>query len=101
MILIDTEMPKTCSECVCFFNRHGDEYCPSSDGCSLLGITFNSYVYYGEKIINPYKVRYKDCPMIELVQCKDCIRHNDDHVFCDRLSMKDNEYCSRAKRREK
>ena len=64
MIFIDIEMPSRCADCPCYRTSWGDgEYTHGSDGCELLKITFNEYVFYGKKIHNPFKERYKDCPL--------------------------------------
>lgn len=63
MIFIDIEMPSRCADCPCFKITRSDGEMYGHDGCQLLHLIFNEDVYYGKHIHNPFKERYKDCPL--------------------------------------
>lgn len=99
MLLVNIEMPKTCGECPMLYEYKGDyEYTCDSNGCKILKMRFNEYRWAGEgeRLVDIKKERYNGCPLKEIILCKDCIKHNDDHSFCDDHCMKDDEFCSRA-----
>lgn len=63
MIFIDIKMPSRCADCPCFKITRSDGEMYGHDGCQLLHLIFNEDVYYGKHIHNPFKERYKDCPL--------------------------------------
>ena len=89
----DVEMPKSC---------HWDcPLCNEDGGSCMLGA-------YDPKT-DTKKERAKDCPLVEIVTCKDCkyYRNKDDDEWCTNHSIKDNKFwvredyfCADGERRE-
>ena len=86
------EIPKCCDDCpLC--NEYDHE-------CGING--------YDSKT-DTTKERMKDCPLVEIVTCKDCkyYRVEDDDEYCTNHTIKDNKFwvredyfCADAERRE-
>lgn len=82
----EMEMPKNCAECPFKANDHV---------CGLLDCAFSC---------NHFKERNYNCPLIEIVTCKDCkhlsVTHScnasRDHRICP-----DDFYCANAERKDK
>lgn len=89
----DMEMPKCC---------HWDcPLCNEDGGACMLGA-------YDPKT-DTKKERAKDCPLVEIVTCKNCkyYRVEDDDEYCTNHTIKDNKFwvredyfCADAERRE-
>ena len=80
MIAIDMEMPSCCAECPMYQSE-------DSDYCDITG----------EWITGEEMKRYKDCPLVEIVTCKDC-KYSAGRE-CD-LFIKNPRICIDGKRRE-
>ena len=84
MIAINMEMPKSCNEC---------------------GLKDGSYCYfkkppYNFNGFNVLKSRHKDCPLVEIVTCKDC-KYNKNGICPNyRHFVDDDFYCGDAIRKE-
>ncbi len=75
------EMPKSCSECPFKANDYV---------CGLLDYAFSC---------NRFKERNYNCPLVEIVTCKDC-KHNKNGVCPNyRHFVDDDFYCADAERR--
>lgn len=97
MLLIDIKKPKVCAECPMFYTDSGDgEYTFLTDGCNLLHKRFNKWVYNGEHLIDPDEERFSECPLVEVIKCKECVRYEDSHSFCYRFSGRTVDFCSKG-----
>ena len=94
----ETKMPKGCQHCM-YFRKHlfgnGLDY---SYSC-VLGATHFPYPW-----IRQMEERASDCPLVEIVTCKDC-KHNAKNGKCDlghRFHMREPStfYCADGERRE-
>ncbi len=72
------ELPKNCAECP-MYNSDVDDYCDIT----------------GEWITGEEMVRHKDCPLVEIVTCKDCKKR--DECFSD---INDRWFCPLGERKE-
>ena len=85
MIAINIEMPKNCLDCPISHADKIDYYI-----CGKTGK--NVYLYTNEI--------HHDCPLIEIVTCKDC-KHNRNGICPSyRHFVDDDFYCANAERRE-
>jgi hypothetical protein len=71
------ELPKNCAECP-MYNSDVDDYCDIT----------------GEWITGEEMVRHKDCPLVEIVTCKDCT-----YDGCAKAHSP-NHWCADGERRE-
>ena len=85
MVAIDMEMPKYCSECSLLLGVSGEQC------CVITGVP---------------EFRIKDCPLVEIVTCKDC-KHcdfddSDQTFFCNTYGniVCSSHFCSNGERRE-
>lgn len=90
----DMEMPKGCQRCK-FFRKHlfgnGLDY---SYSCMLRATEF-PYPW-----IRQLEERASDCPLVEIITCKDC-KHNKNGICPNyRHFVEDDFYCADAERRE-
>lgn len=93
MIAIDMEMPKNCAECQfgCI-TYNNNRKCKISESCYT--VIFTS------------KERPSDCPLKEIITCKDCKNYlhidGHDHLdYCDQHGcVSSNHYCADAERKE-
>ena len=84
MIAINIEMPKCC---------HWDcPLCNEDGGACMLGA-------YDQKT-DTKKERAKNCPLVEIVTCKDCIHRDEYGCRHGHPNCKDNFYCADAERRD-
>jgi hypothetical protein len=58
------KMPKNCMECLLFDDEYGD--------CNIIG----------EPKANMTEKRAENCPLVEIVTCKDCFYYNIDEDGC-------------------
>jgi len=80
------EMPKSCGECL------------RTEMCSTY---LNQYVYHpSTRYSYGQDKRPNDCPLVEIVTCKDC-KHRQ-YSYCDyhNCYLTKNGFCNNAKRRE-
>lgn len=88
------KMPKSCWNCNFCYNRNG-YYCEISH--NLLA---------REVADIPSENRPTDCPLVEIVTCKDCVKghkyQNVDECYCDYLQddVDTDFYCAEGERRE-
>lgn len=82
MIAIDVEMPSCCDKCGLFDGVYG---------CRLK-FSFDE--------INPTVERYSNCPLAEIITCKDCIHRDEYGCRHGHPNCKDNFYCADGERRE-
>lgn len=85
IVIKDMEMPKSCSEC---------------------GLKSGSYCYhknppYDLNSIDVLKEKASNCPLVEIITCKDCKHRDPEDKFCDcghtikwRGPREDNFYCA-------
>lgn len=90
----DMEIPKGCQRCR-FFRKHlfgnGLDY---SYSC-MLGATEFPYPW-----IRQMEERASDCPLVEIITCKDCIHRDEYGCRHGHPNCKNNFYCADAERRE-
>jgi hypothetical protein len=87
MVAINMEMPKNCAECQfgCI-TYNNNRKCKISESCYT--VIFTS------------KERPTDCPLKEIITCKDC-KSNENNTCCiDGFGVADDYYCASAKRKE-
>ena len=88
------EMPKNCAECP-MYNSDVDDYCDIT----------------GEWITGEEMIRHPNCPLIEIVTCKDCKYYRskgDEYSYCTKRipfasfteCREPNFYCKDAERKE-
>lgn len=87
MIAVKGEMPKTCAECQfgCI-TYNNNRKCKISESCYT--VIFTS------------KERPADCPLVEIVTCKDCKHNYEDTCDIDGLGVCDDYFCANGKRKE-
>jgi hypothetical protein len=80
------EMPKSCSECPLLQGVSGEQCCSVTGEPSF---------------------RIRECPLVEIVNCKDCKHRDPEDKFCDCGHMikwssprEDDWYCADGERRE-
>lgn len=83
----EMKMPNSCSECNMTTCKGKDE--PWNYACSinLKDIDFNE------------TKRPKDCPLVEVVNCKDCKHNYEDTCDIDGLEVCDDYFCANGKRK--
>ena len=75
-------MPKCCMYCPLFDGEYGT--------CNIIG----------ETKADATEERAKNCPLVEIVTCKNC-KHNDEGAcYIDGLGVRDDYFCSSAERNE-
>ena len=67
------DKPKSCDKCPTHSFTFGNEYVLAHDYCGALKKMFNV-----KKLdIDPFKEILPDCPLIEIIPCKECIYNTD------------------------
>ena len=97
MIQIDIPMPESCRDCPfeMYYMNCGETRCRAT-GMILAD---------GYKAI-PFEDRHPDCPLMEVVKCKDCKYYTSVTAHCEvrgkglYLIRGKDDWCSRGKRRE-
>lgn len=84
----DMEMPSCCNECPMYQSE-------DSDYCDITG----------EWITGEEMIRHPNCPLVEIVTCKDCKHWHDDGIMttCDKNighGFPKDHFCGDGKRRE-
>jgi hypothetical protein len=97
MVVVNMEMPTKCSQCGFCINQKTNDY-GSFGECSLQDRKTVDCLVWS---------RDSDCPLTEIVTCKDCIHRDPEDKFCDCGHMikwssprEDNWYCKDAERKE-
>ena len=75
-------MPKCCMYCPLFDGEYGT--------CNIIG----------ETKADATEERAKNCPLVEIVTCKDCKHNYEDTCDIDGLGVRDDYFCSSAERNE-
>ena len=76
------EIPKNCMDCPLFDGEYGD--------CNIIG---------GTKA-DATEERAENCPLVEIVTCKDCKHNNKNICDVDGSRVTDNFHCAGGERRE-
>jgi hypothetical protein len=76
------KMPKNCMECLLFDDEYGD--------CNIIG----------EPKANATEERAGNCPLVEIVFCKDCKFNDNNTCAIDGFGVADDYFCAGGKRRE-
>jgi len=76
------KMPENCIECLLFDDEYGD--------CNVMG----------ETKADATEERAKNCPLVEIVTCKDCKHNSDNTCTIDCCGIADDYFCGIAERRE-
>ena len=99
------EKPKNCHECPIrigetlgvYYDSKSDEY----KRVKIIGC--DEAKYHTKTLGEGYKMMYKDCPLIEIVMCKDCkwLGVDDGMPFCDwwLREIEPNVFCSYGERK--
>jgi hypothetical protein len=95
MVVVNMEMPTKCSQCGFCINQKTNDY-GSFGECSLQDRKTVDCLVWS---------RDSDCPLMEIVTCKDCKYWHDDGIVttCDRNignGFPQDHYCADAERRE-
>lgn len=83
----DMKMPKSCTECEM---THEDRY-----SCDLCDFTGSDVTYEIRK-----NLKHSDCPLTEIVTCKDCKYNNENTCYFDEYGVDDDYFCAGGERRE-
>lgn len=76
------KMPENCMECPLFDGEYGD--------CNIIGKTK----------ADATEERAENCPLVEIVTCKDCKHNNENVCTVDGCTVTDNYFCECAERRK-
>ena len=96
IVIKEMEMPKSCLECLLAYPRWDFNI-----GCKCCKAIIGHHDEYGE-----YKTkRHPDCPLVEIITCKDCKHWHDDGIMttCDKNighGFPRDHFCADAERRE-
>lgn len=71
-------MPKNCMECLLFDDEYGE--------CNVMG----------EPKADATEERAKNCPLVEIVTCKDCKSNKNSTCMMDGLGVADDYFCASA-----
>ena len=103
IVIPNMEKPKTCHECRLHSYDWGNEYIMSHDVCHPLRRCFNSPQYDGGSRVDTLNEIRPDCPLIEIVRCKECkwLGVDDGMPFCNwwLREIEPNVFCSYGERR--
>lgn len=102
------EKPKLCNECpIGIGETMGVYYDSKSDEYKRVKITgCDEAKYHTNTLSEGYKMMYKDCPLIEIVTCGECI-HRHEHEWyntCDKHighGFEDDYFCKDGERNSK
>lgn len=89
MIAVKGEMPKNCEECKFCINQKTNDYG-----------SFGECLFQKSRVNCLRSSRDDDCPLIEVVTCKDCKHNYEDTCDIDGLGVCDDYFCANGKRKE-
>lgn len=89
MIAVKGEMPKNCEECKFCINQKTNDYG-----------SFGECLFQKSRVNCLRSSRDDDCPLIEVVTCKDCKHNYEDTCDIDGLVVCDDYFCANGKRKE-
>ena len=85
------EIPKNCMDCPLTYPRWDFDI-----GCKCCKAIIGHHEEYGE-----YKTtRHPDCPLVEIVTCKDCKFNDNNTCVIDGFGVADDYFCAGGKRKE-
>lgn len=82
IVIKGKNMPKCCMYCPLFDGEYGT--------CNIIG----------ETKVDAIEERAKNCPLVEIVACKDCKYNNEGTCYIDGLGVRDDFFCSSGERKE-
>ena len=68
------------------------EYIKETDKCKITEL--------GKQLADATEERAKNCPLVEIVTCKDCKHNDEDTCYIDGLGVRDDYFCSSGERKE-